>query len=273
MMRARRTSHRPLIVLGALTLACSGDPYGAAAPGADPKGASAEAKTAAAKTAETKTPAKDTKAPGGDSSAQGKKIPAVPTRYDDGKPLARVLEGKALPLVELLGQPPAKVESLLGPPLPDQKGGMRKSCVRFLPERTWFRCQHAWQRYSDKTETFGVVQVTYEDGKSTAVAFENIPGAGTFAPKQALTKVGLALPGVAKLENPQEGVTVWSWFNSEARLMIHGRQYRVRVSTVDGKWETAKVEVILNDELDQSERARVFTPRGEGDTPGDTPAG
>lgn len=267
-------SHWPLIVWGALVLACSGDPYSAAAPGADPKDPSAAAKTAQVKTAPTKAPAKaDAKAPGGDPSGQGKKIPAVPTRHDDGKPLARVLEGKALPLVELLGQPPTKVETLLGPPLPDQKGGMRKSCVRFLPERTWFRCQHAWQRYSDKTETFGVVQVTYEDGKSTAVAFEKIPGAGTFAPKQALQKVGLTLPGVAKLDNPQEGVTVWSWFNSEARLVIHGRQYRVQVSTVDGKWETAKVEVILNDALNESERARVFTPQGEGDTPGDAPAG
>jgi hypothetical protein len=166
-------------------------------------------------------------------------------------------------LVSLLGQTPQQAEQHLGPPLPDSKGGMRESCVRHLPKRTWFRCKQAWQRYSDKTGTFGEIRVTYEDGKVAGVSFDRLPGEGPFDPKQALRKVGLELPGEPSVESPQDGVTTWSWWNAAARLVVYDRQYRVLVSAVDGTWERAKVDVILNDALSESEQARVFDPGSE----------
>ncbi len=246
-----------MAVLGSLCLACGGDPYGPAKPrGDEAKAAGGEAKAAGG----------EAKAAGGEAKAPPKKKnPAVPDKHTDGKPLAKLLPGAPLPLADMLGQPPPKVETYLGPPVPTQKGGVRDSCVRYIPDRTWFRCKFVWQRYSDKTGTFDVVHVTYEDGKATGLSFEKIPGAGKFDPVQALRKVGLELPGVPKTENPEPNVKVWSWFNSSARLLVHERQYRVRVSTVDDKWETAKVEIILNDALNASEKARVFIPGGEGD--------
>src|SRR5690606_2877503 len=195
--------------------------------------------------------------------------PAVPTRHDDGQPLGKVLPDAPLPLVKMLGQTPVEVESHLGPPLPNSKGGMKDTCVRYLPERTWFRCKFAWQRYSDATNTFEVVHVIYEDGKVSGLSFEGIPGAGKFDPRQALRKVGLELPGEPTVEQPEPDVTVWSWWNSTARLLVHQRQYRVRVSAVGGSWETAKVEIILNDVLTEDEEARVFERKGGPDAVAD----
>lgn len=259
MSRARRTSLRSLAVLGSLCFACGGDPYGPA----KPRGGEAKAggQTKAGGEAKAGVEAKA----GGEAKAPPKKVPAVPDKHTDGKPLAKIFPDAPLPLADMFGQSPPKVETYLGPPIPTQKGGVRDSCVRYIPDRTWFRCKFVWQRYSDKTGTFDVVHVTYEDGKATGLSFEKIPGAGKFDPVQALRKVGLELPGSPKAENPEPNVKVWSWFNSSARLLIHDRQYRVRVSTVDDKWETAKVEIILNDALNASEKARAFVPGGEGD--------
>lgn len=234
-----------LAVLGSLLLACEGDPYGNR-PSAPAKAADGKAVSA---------PPADGKAVDADG---GKK--AVPITHADGQPLAKVLEPTPLPWVKMLGQSPQDAESHLGPPKPDSKGGTREACVRYLPERTWFHCKQAWQRYSDKTGTFGEVHVVYEDGKVTALAFDGIPGEGPFDPKLALRKVGLELPGEAKPENPAADVTLWSWWNSTARLLVHDRQYRVRVSTVGGAWDKAKVEIILNDVLRDDEKSRVFDP-------------
>ena len=192
----------------------------------------------------------------------GAKSPVL-LEHQDGQPLGKVLDDAPLPLVKLLGQSPQEAEQHLGPPLPDSKGGTRSSCVRYLPERTWFRCKFVWQRYSDKTGTFGVVHVTYEDGKVSGVSFEKIPGEGPFDPRQALRRVGLELPGEPKIETPEKDVTTWLWWNTTARLLVYGRQYRVRVSAVKGTWESAKVEIILNDALSESEKARVFDPAAE----------
>jgi hypothetical protein len=227
--------------LGSLVLACSGDPYGERQPSAAGGAVVADAKAGSA-----------------DGSA-GRTSPVLLT-HQDGQPLGKVLDDAPVPIVRLLGQTPQEAEPQLGPPLPDSKGGMRDSCVRYLPERTWFRCKFAWQRYADRTGTFGAIHVTYEDGKVSGVSFEKIPGEGPFDPRQALRKVGLELPGEPKLENPEEDVTTWSWWNASARLVVYGRQYRVRVSTVKGTWDSAKVEIILNDALSESEKARVFDP-------------
>jgi hypothetical protein len=230
-----------LAALGSLALACSGDPYG------DKKPAAGDAKAADAKA---------------DAKAGAPKSPVL-LWHEDGKPLGKVLDDAPVSIVSLLGKTPQEAEQHLGPPLPDSKGGMRDSCVRYVPDRVWFRCKFAWQRYSDKTGTFGAIHVTYEDGKVSGVSFERIPGEGPFDPKQALRKVGLELPGEPKLENPEEGVTTWSWWNASARLLVYDRQYRVRVSSVKGTWESAKVEIILNDALSESEKARVFDPGSE----------
>jgi hypothetical protein len=164
-----------------------------------------------------------------------------------------------LPLVEMLGAAPPDVEANLGEPF--AKGMMRDTCVRFLPERTWFRCSYGWQRYRDETGTFTAVQVAYEDGAATAIALEGVPapeGAESFDPRLALVAVGIELPGEPDASSPAEDTQLWSWFNSAARLRIHGRQYRVEVSSVGGRWETSKVEVMLNDELTPEERERVI---------------
>jgi hypothetical protein len=249
---------RFLAALGCLMLACSGaDPYGekppAGAAAGDGKAASAAADGAA------------------DAKGGGEKKWAVPATHKDGQPLGKVFNDAPLPLVKMLGQTPQEAEAFLGPPLPDSKGGMRDTCVRYLPEgRTWFRCKFAWQRYSDETGTFGVVHVTYEDGKVSGLAFEKIPGEGPFDPRKALRKVGLELPGEPKVENPDMDVTTWTWGNASARLLVHERQYRVRVSAVGTGWDKAKVEIMLNDALSESEKARVFDER-EG--PGTAEAG
>jgi hypothetical protein len=239
-----------LAALGCLALACTGDPSGQKQPpagGGAAQGKAVEGKAADGKAVEGKAAAKS----------------PVLLKHDDGQPLGKVLDDAPLPLVKLLGQTPQEAEQHLGPPLPDSKGGMRDSCVRYLPERTWFRCKFAWQRYSDATGTFGAVHVTYEDGKVSGLSFEKIPGEGPFDPRQALLEVGLELPGEPKVETPEKDVSTWSWWNTVARLVVYGRQYRVRVSAVKGTWESAKVEIILNDALNESEKARVFDPAAE----------
>ncbi|MCH9681526.1 MAG: hypothetical protein K0V04_08845 [Deltaproteobacteria bacterium] len=256
---SRRSLVVALPLLVPLVSGCSGDPYAQAPP---------PAVAAKATPAATPPPSADGKTPAGGGAAAKPTGPrkGVLTKHDDGKPVAKVLPTAPLPLVKMLGEPPPTVESFLGPVVAGSKGGMRDSCVRYIPNRTWFRCKFAWQRYTDKTNNFKVVHVTYEDGKATGLAFEGIPGAGEFDYTQALRKVGLELPGEPKLDDSQSDAKVWSWFNSTARLMIHDRQYRVRVSSVEGGWDRAKVELILNDALNDSEKSRMFVPE-EGASP------
>ncbi|MBK8713668.1 MAG: hypothetical protein IPN32_02865 [Deltaproteobacteria bacterium] len=199
------------------------------------------------KTPDSKTP--DTKA------GTGPDAKAAPDQ-----PLATVGDGP-LPLAGLLGKSPAEVEAQLAEPL--GKGMARKSCVRYLPERTWFQCAFAMQRYGDKNGAFKAVGIEYEDGKATAVAFDGLLGAsGPFAPATALAYVGLTLPGEPKVDAPGGNATVYSWFNRAARLLIDGKQYRVVVSTVDEDWARTKVEVILNQPLTPQQQALVLPPAG-----------
>ncbi|HET6585711.1 MAG TPA: hypothetical protein VFG69_19770 [Nannocystaceae bacterium] len=171
----------------------------------------------------------------------------------DAAPMGRVIAGP-LPIEEMLGHPPADVEAKLGDPL--GKGESRENCVRYVPERTWFRCAHARQRYADPSGNFKAVGVEFEDGKASALAFDGLALDGAFDPAKALAFVGLELPGEPKIEEPQPGTKVYSWFNASARLLIHGRQYRVIASTVGGGWSRSKVELILNDALNADELAR-----------------
>ena len=193
-----------------------------------------------------------------DKAAPTKQEPKPP--LDTGK-LGKVLaEAGPLPLKEMLGQPPPVVQEKLGEPT--GKGMQRKSCVRYTPERIWFGCNYAFQRYEDKTGTYKAVQVGYEDGKATSVGFEHIPGEGAFDPIVALRKIGLELPGDPTVKEPADNTKLWSWFNSTSRLLIDGKQYRVEVSTVDNKWEHSKVEVILNHPLDEAQKKKIKTSPG-----------
>lgn len=169
--------------------------------------------------------------------------------------LATVSDEAPFPLAQTLGKTPQEVQPKLGEPT--GKGLSRKSCLRYLPERTWFECNYAWQRYEDPTGTYAAVAVGYEDGRAVSMSFEAIPGEGEFDPKAALAQLGLSLPGEPSITEPKEGVKVWSWFNSHARLLIADQQYRVEVSAVDGKWEHSKVEVLLNHPLTDAQKAKL----------------
>lgn len=179
-------------------------------------------------------------------------------------PLGRVLPDAPLPLLRILGATPAEAEAHFGPPI--AKGGTKKSCIRFVPDRVFFACQFTWQRYSDATGTFGALEVHYEDGRATSIAFEELPGEGALDPRGALAKVGLELPGEPQVDEPAPDVKRWSWFNSAARLLIGEQQYRVELSSVGGRWQSAKVEVTLNHPLTEAQRAKVVEvkPQAEG---------
>ncbi len=187
------------------------------------------------------------------------KLDAKPDAKPDVQPQPDAANGRVLagplPIADMLGKKPADVEAKLGTPL--GKGMVRKSCVRFLPERTWFSCNFATQRYADKTDAYTAIGIEYQDGIATAIAFEGLRKAtGDYDAKTALAYVGLELPGEPKIETPQGDATIAVWFNSAARLLIDGRQYRVIVSTVAKDWARTKVEVILNDRLSEAEAAR-----------------
>lgn len=222
-----------------------------AAPGKadDRKGARAEGKPDAKKDAKTEaTP---------DAKADAK-TDARPTAEG---PLGKLLEGP-LPIAALIGKPPGEVEPQLGEAL--GKGMARESCVRYLPDRTWFRCAFALQRYGDKSGAYKAIGVEYEDGKATALAFDGLlKQTGAFDPRQALSYVGLELPGEPKVEEPEPGTTVYSWFNASSRLLIDGLQYRVVVSSIGGDWARTKVELILNHPLTEAQQAAVL-PTGAG---------
>jgi hypothetical protein len=182
---------------------------------------------------------------------------------NDDANLGSIRDDAPLPLLKMLGHTPPDVQRHLGEHV--GKGGQRDSCVRYVPEspggptlRTWFRCKHVWQRYADKTGTFGSVGIEYEDGKCTAISLEGIPGEGPFDPKQALERTGFDLPGDPTLREPAAGVKIWSYFNSAARLKIDDKEYRLEVSVVEGDWARTKVEILLNHHLTEDERARVI---------------
>ena len=211
-----------------------------------------------------KAPAKQAPAQAGaQAGAQGATGRARPG------PRATVREDVPLPLTKMLGHVPADVEALLGEP--QTKGSRSTSCVRFVPERVFFACESVTQTYADKTGAFRSVTVTFEDGVSARVAFDGPSGDGPFTAEAALAAVGLELPFPPTVSTPAPDVTLWSWFNSQARLSVEDRDYRVEASVVEGKRERARIDVILNQPLDASERARILPVRGRG-APADAPA-
>lgn len=186
--------------------------------------------------------------------------------------LARVREDVPLPLASLLGQPVATVQARLGEH--QGKGMVRSSCVRFVPERVFFACTFALQRYVDPTGTFAGVRVEYEDGVATAVAFDGWrKGSGPFDPNQLVAAVGLELPEPPRTDAPAADVRRWTWFNDRARLKIDGRQYRVEVTVVGDDWARSRIDVLLNDPLTEAQKAKLLKPGGDKSGPEDMSPG
>jgi hypothetical protein len=202
--------------------------------------------------------------PGPSTPAKPASPPAAPVAAPAPAPaptatLAQLRDDVPLALTRLLGRPVAEVQAQLGDPL--GKGMVRDSCVRYVPERVFFTCQYAQQRYADTTGNFEAVRVGYEDGVATEVAYDGWKhGSGAFTPEALLAGVGLVLPEAGTQTSPADGVKLWSWFNSQARLKIAERQHRVEVSITRDDWALSRVEVLLNDPLTPEQQARVRTP-------------
>jgi hypothetical protein len=177
------------------------------------------------------------------------------------KDFATIRDDVPLPLTKLLHRPPPEVEAELGDP--PGKGFARKSCVRFAPKRIFFECAYASQDYADATGTFKSVTIDYEDGISSRVSYNGLPGEGPLTWQEALDIVGLELPNPPRTRHPDDGVTVWSWYNSAARLIYRGRQYRVEVSIVDDDRKRARVDIIVNHPLTDAQKAKVLEVRGK----------
>lgn len=171
------------------------------------------------------------------------------------QPMGKVAETAPIPIGELLGKSTEEVEKTLGEAT--EKSSSRISCVRFLPDRVFFSCEEELRRYEDKTGTATGIAVDYEDGVAASIALTGLVGEGDFTPQAALALVGLELPGTSRTANPKENVTVWDYWNGEARLVIGGKQHRVQVSVIDGEWPRSKVEVLVNHPLTEDEKSRV----------------
>lgn len=196
--------------------------------------------------------------------------PATPAPAETGLTLGAVRDDVPLPLTALLGRSVAEVQAQLGEHT--GKGMQRESCVRFVPERTFFGCHYAMQRYLDKTGTWAGVRIGYEDNVATEVSYDGLKaGSGPVTPEALLAAAGLTLPGPGKESAPAEGVRLWAWFNSLARLRIGGKQYRVEASVVGDDWASTRVSVILNEPLTPEQKAKVKPVVGK-DAVSETPA-
>jgi len=176
--------------------------------------------------------------------------------------LAELREDAPLSLKKLLGQPVTAVDALLGAP---KSAVLRKaSCVRFVPERVFFACDSVTQIYNDPSGQFRQIQVAFEDGLSARLTLDGLFGDGNplFNPEEALAAVGLSLPSPPTVSNPVPEVTLWSWFNGQARLSLDGHGYRVEVSIVEEDRARSRLELILNDPLTEAEQLRVLPPQG-----------
>jgi hypothetical protein len=177
------------------------------------------------------------------------------------------LTGKGVVAIDqILNKTPDQVDALLG--TPTQSAKPRVSCVRFLPERVFFTCDEEVHVYENADTQVKLVEVDFEDGKAASVALIGLPGEGAFTPEKALALAGLELPGEPKVDQPTDflppnatSVTVWGYWNSSARLIIDGLQYRVEISIVDEDWERSKIKILVNHPLSDDQKARVKQPK------------
>lgn len=196
--------------------------------------------------------------------------PAPPTKGGEG--LATVRNDVPLPLTSFLGTPAKSAEALLLEPV--EKGLTLGSCVRFVPDRVFFACQRARQRYGDKTGTFKAIRLEVEDGVVASIGYEGLlNGSGPVSPEPVLTAIGLSLAEAPKIDSPAKDVRRWSWFNNSARLRIDGKEYRVEFSVVKDDWSRSRLDVILNQPLTEEQKAKILQPAApEAEAPPDTPA-
>jgi hypothetical protein len=188
----------------------------------------------------------------------------------EGVPLGQVTATPLINLNALVNKTPEQVDAVLGPP--KDVGTDRISCVRFLPDRVFFACEQEIRVYEHKP--FEQIRVEFEDGYAALVAISGLPGEGAFEPTAALASVGVTVPDEPRHDNPAlamggdpaDVVDRWEWGNSSARLRIDGLEHRVRLSVVNDEWRRAKVELINNHPLSDSQTAKIKTPRG-GATP------
>ncbi len=178
-------------------------------------------------------------------------------------------------LGKLLHRTPEQVEAVLGKP--SDTGMQRISCVRFVPERVFFACEQEARFYPfAKLER---IEVEYEDGHAAAINLVGLPGEGAFDPYAALKVAGLELPGEPKPSSPAtmgdsgDKVEVWDWGNDKARLLVGKRQYRVRLSVVNGDWKRSKLEVVDNSPLSDDEKQRIKQPKNQAPAEGGAEAG
>ncbi|MEM6293509.1 MAG: hypothetical protein AAGA54_19710 [Myxococcota bacterium] len=244
-----------LVCAAAVLTACPSAEPPASKPDAKKSASKADAKAEA--TADTPKPEPKSDAPKPEPKPDAPK----PEPKPDG-PMATLSSDVKFPLADMLGKTPQEIQPKLGEPT--GKGMVRESCVRYLPDRTWFDCKYVMQRYEDPTRTYKALSFVYEDGISAGMAIEGIPGEGTFDPGAALAHVGVTLPNPPKEAAPADNVKLWTWFNGSARLVVGGSQYRVEVSSVDGKWETSKVEFINNHPLTKAQQAKKRAPASGG---------
>jgi hypothetical protein len=193
-------------------------------------------------------------------------VPTAPAPAKSTPTLATLRDDVPMPLSRLLGRPVAEVQAELGEHT--GKGMQRQSCVRFLPERTFFTCHYVTQTYADKTDNFASISVGFEDGVATEVAYTGWKrGSGEFTPEALLAAIGLTMPEPGKPSAPADKVRLWTWFNSQARLLIAGKQHRVEVSIVEDDWARSRVEVLLNHTLTPEQQARVVAPGAQPEPP------
>ena len=211
------------------------------------------------------------KDPGSDANSKadpGKTTEAAdePKLGPDGKPLGRVIASEFIDLRKLVNKTPDEIDAVLDAPI--ETGSDRISCVRFVPERVFFACEQQIRLYGHRD--FESIRVEFEDGRAAVIALSALPGDGDFDPNTALALVGLELPGAPRHDNPgfagaQEGDVVdrWEWGNSQARLLIDGLEYRVRLTVINGEWRRAKLELINNSPLSPEQNQRIKPVRGE----------
>ncbi len=187
-----------------------------------------------------------------------------------GGALAVVRDDVPLPLKSFLGAPIQSAEAQLLDPL--GKGLTLGSCVRFVPDRVFFACKRARQRYGDKTGTFKAIRLEVEDGVVTTIGYEGLlSGSGPVSPEPVLAAIGLTLPEAPKLDSPAKDVRRWSWFNSSARLRLDGKEYRVEFSVVKDDWSRSRLDVVLNQPLTEEQKAKIVQPAEADAAPPDTP--
>lgn len=161
-------------------------------------------------------------------------------------------------LEALLGGTPTAVDAQLGSARESTQ--RTSSCVRFVPERVFFECAHDFRLYDHPR--LDSVRVDFQDGVVGELSLSGLPGDGAVGPEAALALVGLSLPGVPRYGTPEPETEVWSWGNDGARLLVGGRQFRVRLSVIGQDWARSKLEFLDNSPLSAEQRERIMAPKG-----------